>query len=530
MDVIPIRAPACLALVFAIACAPGTPRIDGAPGAPAGPATLWPTPVKARTPPPDTTVPVAPEVSGALVHDSLPAGSVRALSLTDVIDLALRNSPTTQESWATARAAAESYGVARSVLYPTITGSITTSRTGSSASGLGGSGGTSSIPGAAGDTTQAGTGSNTGNTGVIGGSNFTRTTLSPSLSLTYLVFDLGGRAGTIEVAKERAVAADLAHNFAVQNVVLQVESSLFSFLATRALRDAQLVNIAEAQADFAAAEERHRVGVATLQEVLQTHTALSQAQLQLETLESNLRGAQGALAVAMGFPANLRYDIPNIVAADSVLQVSASVDTLINRAITLRPDLAAQRADAAALAAQVRVARSAGFPALTLRSTGSTTSGLAGTSLSARNYSIVLGLQIPIFNGFSTQYSVRAARDAYLAGLAHVRTVSQQISLQVFTSYYALRAATQRVSTSAELLAVAQQSVDMAAGRYRGGVGTIIDLLLARSALASARAESIQAQWEWRTALVQLAHDAGMLDLGGHPDLPLGADTTGIRR
>jgi len=58
-------------------------------------------------------------------------------------------------------------------------------------------------------------------------------------------------------------------------------------------------------------------------------------------------------------------------------------------------------------------------------------------------------------------------------------------------------------------------------------VGTIVDVLLARSALATARAEAIQARWEWRTALVQLGHDTGTLDLAGRPNLLIGTDTTG---
>jgi outer membrane protein TolC len=447
------------------------------------------------------------------------------LSMTDVVDLALRNSPTTQESWATARAAAEAYGAARGALFPSLNGTVSATGTGSSGSGT-----LTSIDGTTIGTTTGIGDSTAGVARTSSPSTANRTLLSPSLTLSYTVFDLGGRAGTIEAAKQRAISADLAHNLNVQNVVLQVESSLFSYLATRALHDAQKVSVEEATADLAAAKERHRVGVASLSDELQAQTALSQAQLQLETLESQLQAARGTLAVSMGFQANLRYDIPNVTASDSVAQITASVDTLINRAIVTRPDIAGARADAAELAAEVRVARSAGYPALTLRSTATATNGLSGTTTNGRNYSLVLGLQIPIFNGFSTQYNVRAARDEYLAGLARVRTTTHQVSLEVFTSYFALQAAAQRVRTSTDLLASAQESANVALGRYRAGVGTIVDLLLARSALASARAESIQARWEWRTALVQLAHDMGTLDLAGRPNLPLGPDSTGIRR
>jgi outer membrane protein len=492
-----------------IACNPSTPRIDGVPGAPPDPSTPWTVPAAARTPPPPATPPTAPDVTAALRADSA-ANRATTLSLTDVVDLALRNNPATRESWALARAAADLYGSARGALFPTINGNVSLSQTTSSAAG-GGAGNTGTGTGTGGtDTLQ--TGGRNGSSSTVGGSG-TRSQITPSISLSYLVFDFGGRAGTIEAAKQRAIASDLAHNATIQDVVLQAESSVFSYEATRALRDAQITAVTEAQADTAAAEARMRVGVGTLEEVLQTRTALAQERLQLATLEGDLLSARGSVAAAMGFPANARFDIPHIGATDSVRAVIASVDTLINRAITQRPELAEARANAEALAQEVRVARSAGYPALTLSSSASYVRPLQGTSTTAsRNSSLVLGLQIPIFNGFSRQYDLRSAREQYEAGLARTAETSLQITTQVFASYAAAQTATQRVAAARDLLVSAQQSADVALGRYREGVGTIVDLLLARSALATARASEIQGRWEWQTAMAQLAHDVGSLD------------------
>lgn len=443
--------------------------------------------------------------------DSANAASVRQLQMPDVIDLALTNNPATRESWALARSAADLYGAARGSLYPSVNASVTAARSQNTAgaSGLnGGIGGTGGV-----DST---------GTRVNVGAGSARNQLTTSVSLSYLLFDFGGRAGTIEEAKQRAIAANLTHNATVSDVVLQAESSLFTYLATRALRDAQVLAVQEAAADTAASAERLRVGVATLAELLQTRTALAQARFQLETLEGSLVSSRGDLAVAMGLPANARFDVPAIEAHDSVSAVAASVDTLVNRAITDRPELAELRAEAASLAAAVRIARSAGYPALTLTSSGGATRSSVSAA-SGRNYSLLLGVQIPIFNGFARQYDLRAARESYEAGLARVESTRNQITVQVLTSYAALQTATQRVRSSAELLATAQESADVALGRYREGVGTIVDVLLARSALFTARAEDIQARWEWRTALAQLAHDVGVLDLNGRPNIPLGA-------
>ncbi|HSU13265.1 TolC family protein [Longimicrobium sp.] len=520
-------AAAAAALALMAACAPPQPRIYGGPAAPAGPGTLWPVPAPARTPPPADTAPASPEAARALAADAETAGGVRELALTEVVELALRNNPATRESYATARAAADVYGSARGQLYPTIDADVDLTRSVTRTSG-GASGGSTGGGSTGGDSTGTGGGSGGGGSGGGGGSTTVRRlTLTPSVSLSYLVFDFGGRAGSIEAARERAIEASLEHNATVRDVVLQVESALFSFLATRALRDAQQVAVTEAQADLAAAEERHRVGVSSIQEVLQTRTALSQARLQLQTLEADYFSARGNLAVAMGLQANTRFTIPEVTADESVANVAANVDALIARATAERPELALARAEARALAAEVRVARSAGYPALFLRSNATATRTFQPQTATSRGYTISLGVQIPIFDGFSRQFDVRAARERYDAQLARVTGVRQQISLQVFTDYYALQAATQRVHTSTSLVADAAQSATVAAGRYRSGVGTIVDVLLARSALATARAEAIQARWEWRTALVQLGHDTGSLDLAGRPNLLIGTDTTG---
>jgi len=492
------------------ACVPARPQIDGAPAAPPAPSALWPVPQSAKEPPPPATIPVSPEATAALRGDTTDFEGHR-LELDDVVELALRTNPTTRASWLNARAAADAYGSSRGALLPSIDASVTTGRT-------------SSAPGSI-TSLGTGTGSDIGTRNAATGS---RSQLTTSATLSYLLFDLGGRSGTIEEAKQRAIAADLTHNATVHDVILQVESALFSYLATRALRDAQEESVRESVADTAAAAERMHVGIATLAEVLQARTQLAQGRLQLATLQGQEVTAKGNLATAMGLPANARFEVGDVQASDTVARITASVDSLINAAIATRPEVAEVRAEASTLAAAVRVARSAGYPALTL---STTTSSIQSTQVgvSPRNAQLFLGVQIPIFNGFSRQYDTRAAREQYDAGLARLASTRQQVAGQVFAAYSALTTANDRVRSARELLEAAQQSADVALGRYREGVGTIVDLLLARGALATARAEDIQARWEWRTALAQLAHDTGLITTTGRTPIPLSTERSNER-
>jgi outer membrane protein len=269
-----------------------------------------------------------------------------------------------------------------------------------------------------------------------------------------------------------------------------------------------------ATAALEAANERHRVGLATIADVLQAQTARSQAELQLQTLEGALLIARGALAVGMGLPANTLVDIPEVPASDSTFFITQSVDTLIDLAVRNRPELATARAQAAASASQIRVARSAYLPILAFGANGAN-NGSSVQGFGGRTYSLNVGVQVPVFSGFSNHYDVAAASEQYQAALARTDVTKQQVIQQVFTAYYSLRTANDRVRTSRDLLASATQSETVARERYREGVGSIVDLLVAQAALANARAQSVDARWQWRTALAQLAHDAGVLSARG---------------
>jgi outer membrane protein TolC len=126
---------------------------------------------------------------------------------------------------------------------------------------------------------------------------------------------------------------------------------------------------------------------------------------------------------------------------------------------------------------------------------------------------------MPVFTGFTNEYRARAADADLLAAQARAEIVRQQVTLQVVTAHTSLQTATRRVKTAQTLLDAAQQSEQVAAGRYREGVGTIVDVLVAQSSLAAARAQSIQTQWQWRQALAQLSHDVGTLGIHGEPFL-----------
>lgn len=464
-------------LTTGTACVHSPPSIDGAGSTPTSAAALWtPSSSVVAAASRDAKVPAQP-IAGAPT-----AAALQQLTLAGVVDIALRNSPATRNTWLQARASADVYGSTEGRYLPTITAGVSENQ--------------SRVLGA------------------VGRPPATRSQFGPTLNLAYTVLDFGGRSGSVDVARQTAVAADLAHNSTVENTILSVESAAFTYLSARSQRDAEKSALDLATAALDAASERHRVGLATIADVLQAQTARSQAELDLESLEGSLLVARGALAVAMGLAANTPFEIPDVPAADSVFFVAQSVDSLIDMAIRNRPELAEARAQAAAAQSQIKVTRAGYLPALALSATGAN-NGSNVQAFAGNSYSVNVGIQMPVFTGFSNQYDVAAASEQYQAAVARTEVTRQQIIQQVFTSYYTMRTATDRVRTAHDLLASAVQSESVARGRYKEGVGSIVDLLVAQSALANARAQDVDTRWQWRTSLAQLAHDVGVLNSRG---------------
>src|SRR5256885_14371170 len=90
------------------------PRVNGAAGASPSPSVPWKPPANAVKP--ELLVP--PAQLAAIPPDL--ADRVRQLTITDVVDIALRNNPATRASWSQARAAAFTFGSERGQHHPTI--------------------------------------------------------------------------------------------------------------------------------------------------------------------------------------------------------------------------------------------------------------------------------------------------------------------------------------------------------------------------------------------------------------------------
>lgn len=406
-----------------------------------------------------------------------PADLARPLELADAVDLALCNNPQSRQSWASARIQAAQVGVAQSAYLPTVSASASVSRIRNEAA-----------------------------------DNDPLTRRAAEAGLSYLLFDFGARAATLENARQLYAAASFARDATVQAVFLFAVQAYFQRQAASAVLEATQLSEKAALESLNAAEARYGVGVATPADRLQARTAHAQSVLNRIGAEGAVKTAQGTLANVIGVEPTRAFALAPLPPAAPGAAFEADVARLIEEARARRPDLAAAEAQFRAAQASIDAAKAAHLPTLSLGIAGGRSQIVHQPAYDSA--SIGLTLTIPLFSGFSTTYRVHAAEAQADLLAARREQVRQQVALDVWNAYANLTTTTQSVKTAEELLESATQSERVAAGRYRAGVGSILDLLTAQAALANARQSRIQAGTNWFISRSALAQAMGALDSG----------------
>ena len=437
-----------------------------------------PAPQSPWIPPPEAQKRTVPSPPNQIPPDLLTSKEKWALAT--LIDVGLANNMLTRAAWGAARSASAALGIARGQYYPTVGAEIAGQKI----------------------------------RGTVAGGLFTFdfTSLAPSAALNMLLLDFGGRSGSISEASLALEAANWNQNRAIQDVILQIESQYYRYLATRALLAEREAALKEAEANLDAAETRHDAGVSTIGDVLQAKTAVSSARLNFVSTEGLIQTIVGSLADAVGLPPNTSFDIPDQLPATLPLDtVSDTVERYIVVAEAKRPELAAARALALRAETHVGTVRSDELPNLVLAGNISRTY-YSNRPRPSDNYSIAVALNIPIFTGFSNAYRVLQAKMDAETARAEVKRAEQAVVLDVWISYYGLKTAAQRIKAAEDLNESAEQSYQVALAGYKAGVASILDLLAAQSAHESARVQRIQARTDWLMSLIQFAHATGTLE------------------
>ena len=339
-----------------------------------------------------------------------------------------------------------------------------------------------------------------------------QTRYGPSISFSYVLFDFGVRSLQVTTSEYRLLAANLAHNRALQDVVFLVEQAYYRLLGTDALVRINKQSLKNAETVLEAAQKRRESGLATVADVYRAETLVAQARLNLTRSQGELEKNRGQVAVAVGLPVNRSIAVKPLAVPLRISEVESSVAELLNRAKTTRADIVAAEAQVRAARANAKAVERAGWPSIEVN-------GAAGRTVfsddrpTVPNYAIGLAVRIPIFTGFRDTYSARQAQLQAQAAEASRDLLVKQAEIEVWQGFYDLKTATSSISSTEAQVRSAEQSAQATLARYQGGFGTILDLTSAQQEESNARVQRIQSYLDWFTTLARLQVAVGASDL-----------------
>jgi outer membrane protein len=447
-----------------------------------------------------TDLAVPPEPSGAILEGGgqksvcVFGATGQILSLMEAIERALCNNPKTREAWVTIKIQSAGVGLAKAAFLPTLSASWQATR-------------------------------NNSTTNVNGfpalSSEQKATERAYSISLSWVLYDFGGRSAGLSNAVQLLAAAQANHEVALQDTFMTTAKDYYA--AQAAYGSLVAANDIEqaSQESLKAASSRVDKGVAPISDQLQAQTVYAQAVFSRTKAQGDWQIALGTLMADLDMDPNFDIALPavnDLVA--SPVEFMKSLDDLIIDVKEAHPSVRAARAQLNAALAKIKKTEAEGLPNVSMigkyswsNQPVSPSIGQAGLPAWASEKYIGVQVTMPLFEGFNRTYQVRQAQAQ--AELARVTLEEEQrkVALNVWSSEHALRTATENVGNSATLLDIARRSYDASLHRYLSGVGNILELLNTQTSLATARKQRVQALTDWRTARLQLAAALGKLGM-----------------
>jgi TolC family type I secretion outer membrane protein len=411
-------------------------------------------------------------------------GTGRRLSLQEAMDTALKQNPQVTQYRELMVAAKEGIGISRSAYFPQLSlrGDFYYGTAFSSSS--------------AGATFQGGT--VPGTSRPLSLTNNPRDFYIYRFSLNQLIYDFGKTSGTVEQSTASYKASQEDYAASRQQVILDTRTAYFNYLAARRAVKVEEQNVRQNQELLKQAQGFYQVGLRAKIDVTKAEANLYQAESNLIRAKNAAEVGRVDLMKALGLKSWPYADV------EDILEVSPRpvvLEDLKAQALRQRPEIQRNRAQQQRDQAAIQVAQAGYFPTLSSNSAY----GWQGSGYPLDdNWWLGMGVSFPLFEGGRTLYSVRQAKAQFRSTLANADVLTLDVLKEVEQSYLDLKAAWEVIRSTKKAREAAEENLRLAWGRYRAGVGNIIEVTDAQTQFARADLEYVRALLEYRIVEARL--------------------------
>jgi NodT family efflux transporter outer membrane factor (OMF) lipoprotein len=251
----------------------------------------------------------------------------------------------------------------------------------------------------------------------------------------------------------------------------------------------------------------YKTGIDSDQDVAQAETQLETTEAQATDLGIQRAQMEHAIALLIGQPASAFSIETNSLVGKPVAIPFGVPSQLLER----RPDIAAAERRVAEANAQIGVARAAYFPTVTLSgSVGYESSSTANLfSGPAFMWSIGGSLAETIFDAGKRGAVTEQAWASYRGTVANYRETVLAAFQEVEDNLSSLRILSQELQQQDAAVASSQRYLNLAVARYKLGVDSYLNVIVAQTALLNNQRTALNLQMEQMTASVQLINALG---------------------
>lgn len=420
------------------------------------------------------------------LHNSLNAHEViqpnaehpAPLTITELLDMALRNNHETQSAWWKACRAAASACITKSAYYPTLgaRGTLVHGR----------------------------------DYKFINGQTTNYTTGSGDVFLDYLLYDFGERQAARDAAKAALKAANWQSDWTLQKVMYTVIHNTYAFLNAQEQLNSRQTSLQDALISLDAAKELQRAGLRSISDIYALQATISEMQIGIALQKAEADIAKGKLAASIGIGVDVPLDVADLPdpQVDNVMQ--AGLRKLIAAANQKRSDLMAKRAEVQQKEALRDKISKGCRPKIGFKTDGGYRRYFDDKA-NGCNYNIGLYIDIPLFNGFEATYQNRIAYSDVQISEIELANLELEIALEVLTYSSWFSASQEILQLAHENLLNSFKSFEGVLEKYKAGTQTIFDLTAAQKQLADARLKHADAKTRWYRSLAQLAYATGTI-------------------
>src|SRR6266481_167126 len=430
----------------------------------------------------------------------------KVYNLAELIDLAERNNPETRVAWERARHAAGAVGLSESAYYPFL---VASAAAGYDRAFI-------PFPTLALDPKKL---PSLGAVSVTGGGSLVTEAqvYRAELSAKWLLLDFGERSAVVASARERLMIANVGFNATHQKIVFQVTDRFYQLGTARQKVLVARSALEAAQTVEEAVQARIDNGLATNPELLQAQQQSAQSAFDVEATTGVESDARVALVESIGLLPTVPLNVADLGQRSTSEQTNGSVDELIARALSQRPDLVAKLANMRAKQNEIRRVRAEYYPKVAIDAHVSETEldvSIAGSKYFGDHkptFGAFLTASVPIFDGFARRHKMEMA-EAELRGSENELSGARDSAVrEVWKAYTDFKTALRKQESAAKLVAASQNAFDAVLESYKQGLSTFPEIISAQRNLAAARSVSHDTQSAIFTAATALALSTGDL-------------------